>query len=715
MYFTLYFWGYPVKVLLLNDDLKKFDLYVTPWLGIGVIIAVLFPLSWLGFSVQSAANYFFAAVLAINVVLWLKYREPMMTGGKEAVLIALIGFTVASIYGSILYLKGFEYAAVTNVADFSSYLLDAKAALVSSANYINDRPLGIPHIVTSDQSLNFDFRGCLFVLSLFAALFGADLADIFYFISAFIMFLNVIIFRLFMDKTSNIVVPFLLLGMLAFNNFYQRLVFFSFTGQMFSIGIVLLAVYLAFYMFERGKFDPRTCVLTAFVLTVNGLNYIEALAYPIVPALVFVCVVNFNPKYDKKACWKNTGLVAGLFTVINIPVIINFMKLFFAFESVFTGWAMHIATFYDISGAYGAMTSPNGRFAMLLFANLLLFCVLIRQIKREGPMSFLSICCFSYLFLYIFFCFKYFKYGGASSYNAYKSAISLSFITVIMFIRFLKEKLDSFYKNFTDFLNDGAPERKSVLHLRPLGGKHSVAAVIFLIFFVLSIRATYVSTPPGVMTRDYSVLRYFSENSYYSGSAVILDCADIMAQWTAEYYAPFGRTYNSGFSRSLGRSMREFFEPGDIYVANPMMEDNLRTINSGKTIFANGVYKIYRVDEDSIILHDYSGVSFGLNYIDASPDVLMARAVTDNKIGLRFVAIKDKPANICITFFKNAVIPLGARAYVNGDFIVESIAVGQRLYLKLDGVSFSSGVNDLVIELDGDISDVYLARMDIGQ
>jgi hypothetical protein len=37
-YFTLYFVGYSLKVIFLNEDLREYDLYITPWLGIGFII-----------------------------------------------------------------------------------------------------------------------------------------------------------------------------------------------------------------------------------------------------------------------------------------------------------------------------------------------------------------------------------------------------------------------------------------------------------------------------------------------------------------------------------------------------------------------------------------------------------------------------------------------------------------------------------------------------
>ncbi|MDR1159093.1 MAG: hypothetical protein LBK69_00485, partial [Syntrophomonadaceae bacterium] len=184
-YFTLYFWGYPVKVLLLNGDLKKFDLYITPWLGIGVIITVLFPLSWLGFSVESVINYFLAAMILLNASLWLKYREPMLIDRKEALLIFSVGFAVASIYFSIIFMHDFEYYAVSFNGDITSYLVDARAALVSSAKYLRTMPAGVPNIDVSNLSLNSDFRGCLLVMAHFAALFKLDLAHIIYPLTAF--------------------------------------------------------------------------------------------------------------------------------------------------------------------------------------------------------------------------------------------------------------------------------------------------------------------------------------------------------------------------------------------------------------------------------------------------------------------------------------------------------------------------------------------------
>jgi hypothetical protein len=108
-YLTLYFMGYPIKTLLLNEDLKKYDLYITPWIGLGVIIVTLFPLSLLGVSVQSVCDYLFAIVLLSNIIVYYKYKEPVHCDKNELIVLGVIALLTGTIYGIPLAAKKFEY------------------------------------------------------------------------------------------------------------------------------------------------------------------------------------------------------------------------------------------------------------------------------------------------------------------------------------------------------------------------------------------------------------------------------------------------------------------------------------------------------------------------------------------------------------------------------------------------------------------------------
>jgi len=131
-YSVLYLTGYSIKFLLLNEDLKKFDLYITPWLGLGLIIAVFYPLSWMGCSVSSAAGGFAVAVIIMDAAVRLKFKEPVRAEWRDIFVIALIGLLVSTVYGIPIFFHENEIFAVSQSADFSTYLNVTKTALTSS-------------------------------------------------------------------------------------------------------------------------------------------------------------------------------------------------------------------------------------------------------------------------------------------------------------------------------------------------------------------------------------------------------------------------------------------------------------------------------------------------------------------------------------------------------------------------------------------------------
>ena len=99
MYLIFYICGYPLKVFFLRDDLRKFDLYITPWFGIGLVICALYPLSWLGFSVQSVALYFFLAVLLACAASWLRYRERVHFTRNDVIFLVSLALIAGGVYG----------------------------------------------------------------------------------------------------------------------------------------------------------------------------------------------------------------------------------------------------------------------------------------------------------------------------------------------------------------------------------------------------------------------------------------------------------------------------------------------------------------------------------------------------------------------------------------------------------------------------------------
>jgi hypothetical protein len=73
----------PYKVLLLKDEMMRYDLCITPWLGMNVMMIALFPLNRLGFSVKTATPYPMGFILFLAAAAWSGFRgTPVFTFSK---------------------------------------------------------------------------------------------------------------------------------------------------------------------------------------------------------------------------------------------------------------------------------------------------------------------------------------------------------------------------------------------------------------------------------------------------------------------------------------------------------------------------------------------------------------------------------------------------------------------------------------------------------
>ncbi|MDR1580088.1 MAG: hypothetical protein LBS35_07000, partial [Synergistaceae bacterium] len=98
-YAVTYLCGYPLKVPLLKDEMKRYDLYITPWLGMGIMMIVLFPLSRFGFSVKSAAPYFTLCILILAAASWFKFRETPVFERRDVIFLVCVALLTGLMYG----------------------------------------------------------------------------------------------------------------------------------------------------------------------------------------------------------------------------------------------------------------------------------------------------------------------------------------------------------------------------------------------------------------------------------------------------------------------------------------------------------------------------------------------------------------------------------------------------------------------------------------
>jgi hypothetical protein len=492
-------------------------------------------------------------------------------------------------------------------------------------------------------------------------------------------------------------------------------------GQLFSMGIAVVIVYLLFYISTKNEFDYKTDILLVFFLSFNGLNYIESLAYPLVPIVSFTVYCCFRRNHINKAYWKNFFFAGCLYLAANVSILYKFLHVFIRLNKGNNGWPRDLATLLDISGIsvlYNFLPMSLD-IALVVVVNCLLFFVLARQIKKEGAASFLAINLYSNFLLYILFCLLYFKQGEVSSYKAYKAAISLSYVVIILFIRFLDEYMNLFWETLPKLRDDYKDGHLGNL-LRNLRGEKSFAVVwVFFWFFSVNAAGSYEDFLKPIfrgnfyheITRDHEVLGSFARDADHDGADFILDCrGSWWNQMMAEYYAPLGRVYTNSYIGYSQRVMKDSIKVGDLYI--------IEAYNRGKFVwdmqllFENNIYRVFKIEGESVLLYSNSGMESQM----FAGGLKRVGKLEEKIIDFKFLTPRDHAGSISIKFITNdahAAKPLIIHAYVNGEKVDEFILADENLLVELTDIILKAGINDVSFEFEGDVSDTWVTDLNV--
>jgi hypothetical protein len=363
-----------------------------------------------------------------------------------------------------------------------------------------------------------------------------------------------------------------------------------------------------------------------------------------------------------------------------------------------------------------AISSPDAHFIMLIASNILVSAAIIYQLKREGVFSFLSAALISNVLVYIFFCYEFYRHGSNLSYNAYKGALSLSFIIYIFMARFIEERLG----RFMDGVRNLWRLHKTSAILKIPKERGFIIALIFCIFFYMNLCGMYknlaplFTNPVGAVGNEHSSLRAFSDSPNYEDSDFILSCDSILLQLAAEYFTPYGRTYMSGYSGLEGfsrRVMKESLKPGDIYVTATMTQNTIETTNAG-SLFINDIYSVFQLDDESLMLYDYRGLYHAVDFFSTDGEEMVVKRINNNNVALMLFAMKPKPAGLSMRFLDlRREDQRSAKVSSNGEFFGEFKVKDGYIDVVLTDIPLREGINEITLKFDGNVKGVALAGL----
>jgi hypothetical protein len=442
------------------------------------------------------------------------------------------------------------------------------------------------------------------------------------------------------------------------------------------------------------------------------------MVFPLVPVVALAGALFLGKGYDKKACASNAAFVTLLYAVSHVRLITLFVKVFLVLNDAPPAWALPLPTLMNISGLHGFLVPDNAFFAFALISNLIVASALLYQVIREKTTSFLSLSLLTFVALNMIFCAYYYKPGDVRSYSAFKSVMSLSFVIMIFLFRFIDCQLGDFLSRQRD------AECGSGIACLIGGAKLPLAATLTAAVFLMmnayasvTMRRHIASLRGTDVSKIDSALKIFSESPFYGDRNFIINFDEPLMQDLSEYYLPFGRVYstrNDGRGSRYGVRMVESFNSGDIYASHASYERVARTTDAKDVLFESEVYKVFQLNENSLLLYEYAGMSEKVFIASKDGEFATLRPLIDTKAGPRILCLKERTADVSFSFYDGDVpgSPRG-KIYVNGEYRGEAAFDDGYMNVKLEGVAMKRGVNDFIVEFDGDVSNVSLTGLEM--
>jgi hypothetical protein len=436
------------------------------------------------------------------------------------------------------------------------------------------------------------------------------------------------------------------------------------------------------------------------------------MAFPLIPAAALSLALLLNRDYDRQSCVRNMAFAGISWAVLNSWPIILFVRIFMMLDVTEQGWPMPFVTFMDVAGFAGASLPPFASVVLLVVSNALFVFLLIDQARREKCWSLLSLSLALFFLLHAAFCARYYKAGERFSYNAFKSALSLSFIAVIFALRFFEERLS----RLAGMLRRAEVRIlwTSIAATLGRGVRFAVSAVILLTFLALNLsvcrknmKTILTSSDVMMISSQHVALGAFAVKA---GCAVITNFDEAMAQSVATYYSPWMAAYaNCVASPGLvGAREGGTFTPGDIYAADPIFEELLQTTDA-KPIFENGIYKVFRLEEGSLLLDGCPGMAGRITIEKIGGEYMVLRRFSEKNAALRFLSLRPREVNLRFILYGETPEPFSCEIYAGEKFAGVWESRDGFIDVTLEGVMMQPGANEIKINLGTDPSETKIS------
>jgi hypothetical protein len=672
LYVSLYFFGYPFRVLY-NEQLKRNDLFVTPWLGLAFVSIISIYLNLVGLHISQFAYFFILFMFILNFYIYFKYR-PSFSFNKKQIIFVTIALITSCLYLMFpLYANGLGMSVnLLGNNDFVSYLY-AIDHLTNASMIDLKKADGFPSYLQIYSQFFEQSRLSVIPISYFSYVFDLKPYQFTFLFTSFILFLNAITFSLFFPK--RMFIQLVVFFMVILNSNYQWLLYFGFIGHIFSIGLLLVIMYLFKIIVEDNRFDFRLLVLVSLIFVFYGQNYPESVPYALLPIFLYFLFILRN-KEKVIIYLKNIVFISIFILIFDYRIYINVINLFIQLSGQKAGWDMPIASLPHMLGLINNNFMSNGTltFAIVIILNILLIFFILLYLKMKRFNSFHAAIIYSYTITYIIFIYKY------DLYKIYKANISFSYIFIIATVSslwYLSLK-GKYYKYIT----------------------YGILSFLLLMSLYSSskfyLNAIYKQIDSGTITEEHEILRSIV-NANKNTTNYYIDVENWWDEMVAEYFSPKGNTFVTSGVGYSGMKSTKVPAVNDIYITDSMIPENIKM--NMDYIYSNQVYQIYKVSEKTI--YNYEKIGLGIlqkNYLSLNKlFVDTTRPFLDNEVSLKFDSKLLQKAKLDVVLIKSNDISSDITIFFNGREINRS-TLKNSIEISLSDLEFNVGSNELIIQ-----------------
>lgn len=344
----LFFFGAGLTVIILPNPLKKYSLWLTPWVFIIVTIFILVLFSLFGLSVSQVSPFIIFIFIALSVYIFFRKKQRYIFSFKEDSL--LIIFVVMSIILNLSPLLR-RYQFLTTVSMGNNDLI----VYAASSDFLVNHSIQDNYFVSTQDSIGgllvTSYRwGTPIIESFFLNIFGLKGYQYTYIFQVVLYAISIplayILFQLIYKKS--LIALIFLCTLFVFNANMLYMVYHGFVGQILFLGIGLYIFILIFSYFGNKKYLSSKVneydIMTGLGISVLYMSYHEPVVFILAPLIIYTALL-FISRKD----WKTTahglmklGFVIFLLSssVVIVSTTNDFIQAFGVDPNAVIGWEL---------------------------------------------------------------------------------------------------------------------------------------------------------------------------------------------------------------------------------------------------------------------------------------------------------------------------------------------------------------------------------------